>query len=69
MGKHSMILGSLTVLVLFTSFAVAQTAQPKHELDVPYVPTTEEAVKAMLKLADVNPRTSFTTWAVEMAVS
>jgi predicted RNA methylase len=54
MRKHSMILGSLTALVLFTSIAVAQTAQPKHEPDVPYVPTTEEAVKAMLKLADVK---------------
>jgi SAM-dependent methyltransferase len=42
------------VLVLFTSLAVAQTSQPKHQLDVPYVPTTEEAVKAMLKLADVK---------------
>jgi SAM-dependent methyltransferase len=30
------------------------TSQTKHEPDVPYVPTTEEAVKAMLKLADVK---------------
>jgi SAM-dependent methyltransferase len=45
---------SLAVLILFTSLAVAQTAQPKHEPDVPYVPTTGEAVKAMLKLADVK---------------
>jgi SAM-dependent methyltransferase len=45
-----------TALVLFTSLAVAQTTtQPKHEPDVPYVPTTDEAVKAMLKLADVKP--------------
>jgi SAM-dependent methyltransferase len=44
----------LAVLVFFTSLAVAQTAQPKHEPDVPYVPTTEEAVKEMLKLADVK---------------
>ena len=29
--------------------------EPKHDPDVPYVPTTEEAVKAMLKLADVKP--------------
>jgi SAM-dependent methyltransferase len=56
MRKHHTILcGSFAVLVLFTSLAVAQTAQPKHELDVPYVPTTNEAVKAMLKLADVKP--------------
>jgi SAM-dependent methyltransferase len=44
----------LAVLVLFTSLAVAQTAQLKHDPDVPYVPTTEEAVTAMLKLADVK---------------
>ena len=45
---------TFAVLVLFTSLAVAQTSQPKHQLDVPYVPTTAEAVKAMLKLADVK---------------
>src|SRR5215469_9951845 len=54
MRKHSVILGNLLALVLFASLTVAQTAQPKHEPDVPYVPTTEEAVKAMLKLADVK---------------
>ena len=45
---------SLALLVLFTSLTVAQTRQPKYQVDVPYVPTTEEAVKAMLKLADVK---------------
>ena len=55
MRKQNRILRrSFAVLVLFTSLAVAQTAQPKHEPDVPYVPTTEEAVKVMLKLADVK---------------
>jgi ribosomal protein L11 methylase PrmA len=55
MRKHkSNLCCSLAGLVLFTSLAAAQTAQPKHEPDVPYVPTTEEAVKAMLKLADVK---------------
>src|SRR5260370_3756535 len=54
MRKHHVILGSLPALVLFGSLTVAQTAQPKHEPDVTYVPTTEEAVKAMLKLADVK---------------
>ena len=29
-------------------------AQPKRDLDVPYVPTTPQAVTAMLKLADVK---------------
>jgi precorrin-6B methylase 2 len=33
----------------------AQTAQPRRVPDVPYVPTTDEAVKAMLVLADVKP--------------
>src|SRR5262249_16041281 len=39
--------GSVSVLA-------AQTAQPKRQPDVPYVPTTEEALKAMLKLANVK---------------
>jgi SAM-dependent methyltransferase len=46
---------SFALLFLFTSLAIAQTSRPKHQVDVPYVPTTEEAVKAMLKLADVKP--------------
>ena len=54
MRKHNVILGSLSALVLVASLTLAQTAQPKHAPDVPYVPTTEEAVKAMLKLADVK---------------
>src|SRR5262245_19314668 len=44
----------LAIAVLSITSAVAQTAQPKRQPDVPYVPTTEEAVKAMLKLADVK---------------
>ena len=54
MRFHKLTVCSLALLVLFTSLA-AQTSQPKHQLDVPYVPTTDEAVKAMLKLADVKP--------------
>jgi SAM-dependent methyltransferase len=54
MRFHKLTARSFAALVLFTSFAVAQTSQPQHKLDVPYVPTTEEAVKAMLKLADVK---------------
>jgi SAM-dependent methyltransferase len=52
---HKVTVCSFAVLVLFTSLAISQTRQPAHQLDVPYVPTTEEAVKAMLKLADVKP--------------
>ena len=40
---------ALSVLVL-----TAQTATPRREPDVPYVPTTEAAVQAMLKLGEVK---------------
>jgi SAM-dependent methyltransferase len=42
------------LLLLLASLAGAQSSQPKHDADVPYVPTTREAVNAMLKLADVK---------------
>jgi SAM-dependent methyltransferase len=45
---------SLGLLLLLTSLAGAQSRQPKRDADVPYVPTTYEAVKAMLKLAEVK---------------
>src|SRR5215472_12341103 len=41
------------VLVLGVSLAVAQSDR-KRQFDVPYVRTTGEAVRAMLKLADVK---------------
>src|SRR6476660_1202696 len=44
----------LCSLLAIMACASAQTAQPRREPDVPYVPTTEEAVQAMLKLADVK---------------
>jgi len=54
MRFHKIGVRSFAALVLFAAFSAAQTSQPKHQLDVPYVPTTEEAVTAMLKLADVK---------------
>src|SRR5947207_12307434 len=54
MRFHKLTVCSFAILFLFTCLAVAQTSQSQHKLDVPYVPTTEEAVKAMLKLADVK---------------
>ncbi len=45
-------LSCLLAGVLSASLAAAQNPPPK--LDVPYLPTTEEAVRAMLKLADVK---------------
>ena len=40
----------LALLIFSISLATAQTSKP----EVPYVPTTDEAVEAMLKLADVK---------------
>ncbi len=41
-------------IVLAAAVAAAQGVQPGRKPDVPYVPTTNEAVEAMLKLADVR---------------
>jgi SAM-dependent methyltransferase len=48
------LLCSLSVVVALSICSAAQTARPTRQPDVPYVPTTEAAVKAMLKLADVK---------------
>ena len=51
--KHS--LGLYAVLALLgAGMASAQSAAPRREPDVPYVPTTDKAVEAMLKLAGVT---------------
>src|SRR5215510_14696245 len=42
---------SFISFLLLAALASAQNAKPRREPDVPYVPTTEEAVQAMLKLA------------------
>jgi SAM-dependent methyltransferase len=44
----------IVVALLWVTVAAAQNAKPQREPDVPYVPTTEPAVEAMLKLADVK---------------
>lgn len=44
---------ALTALLSVTAL-VAQGTQPARQPDVPYVPTTDEAVQAMLKLAGVK---------------
>ena len=46
--------GVLAAVFLTVSLAVAQKAGPSREPDVPYIPTTETAVKAMLELAAVK---------------
>jgi SAM-dependent methyltransferase len=40
--------------IVSLAVAAAQTTQPSRLLDVPFLPTTEEAVKAMLQLANVK---------------
>jgi SAM-dependent methyltransferase len=42
------------VAVLSVATVAAQSAAPRRQPDVPYVPTTEAAVQTMLKLADVK---------------
>ena len=54
------------IVGLGVSLAAAQSER-KRQPDVPYVPTTEEAVRAMLKLADVL--TSSTILVVEASAS
>ena len=45
---------ALAGVILSISFAAAQSSQLNRQPEVPYVPTTDEAVQAMLKLADVK---------------
>jgi SAM-dependent methyltransferase len=45
---------SLILTTFFAMAAAAQNAQPRRSPDVPFVPTTEGAVDAMLRLAGVQ---------------
>ena len=53
LGK-SRVNAHLIAAVLSVATALAQSAAPKREPDVPYVPTTDAAVQAMLKLGEVK---------------
>ena len=44
----------IAVALLWATMAPAQSAAPRREPDVPFVPTTEPAVQAMMKLAGVT---------------
>jgi SAM-dependent methyltransferase len=44
----------LSVALLSVAIIAAQSTQPRRQPEVPYVPTTDEAVAAMLKLAKVT---------------
>jgi SAM-dependent methyltransferase len=54
MFRFSIVKAVLAALVLLACVAAAQTAVSQRLPDVPYLPTTEEAVHAMLKLASVK---------------
>jgi SAM-dependent methyltransferase len=47
-------ISSFAAAILSVAALAAQTTQPVHAPDVGFVPTTQEAVQAMLKLADVK---------------
>src|ERR1700680_842565 len=53
-SRYCMTCSRLAAVVFLVSIAAAQNSQPGRKPDVPYVPTTDEAVQAMLKLADVQ---------------
>jgi SAM-dependent methyltransferase len=52
--RKSRVNAHLMVAVLSVATVLAQSAAPRREPDVPYVPTTEAAVQAMLKLGEVK---------------
>jgi ubiquinone/menaquinone biosynthesis C-methylase UbiE len=45
---------AFSTLILAAQLATAQTGDARRAPDVPYLPTTDEAVQAMLKLAEVK---------------
>ena len=45
---------SVVAAAVLSITVAAQTPQPRRAPDVPYVPTTEEAVQEMLKLGGVK---------------
>ncbi len=52
--RRSFWCAGLVAAVLFAAVGTAQQNQPRRPPDVPFVPTTDEAVQAMLKLAGVK---------------
>jgi precorrin-6B methylase 2 len=44
----------ITALILSAAIVAGQTAQLRRESDVPFVPTTGDAIQSMLKLANVK---------------
>src|SRR3954468_14693981 len=54
MRLRKSMLYSCVASMLLAGLVAGQTAAPQRRPDVPYVPTTDEAVAAMLKLADIK---------------
>jgi SAM-dependent methyltransferase len=52
--RRSFLCAGYLSAILFTGLGSAQQNQPRHAPDVPFVPTTPEAVQAMLKLANIQ---------------
>ena len=52
--RKSLLISYSVVTVLSVATVAAQSAAPRRQPDVPYVPTTDAAVQTMLKLADVK---------------
>ena len=52
--RRSFLSFCVSAALLSSTAALAQNAKPRREPDVPYVPSTEPAVKEMLKLAGVK---------------
>ena len=52
--RRSFLCSYVVAAVLSVTVLTAQEAKPQRQPDVPFVPTTEAAVQAMLKLADVK---------------
>jgi SAM-dependent methyltransferase len=52
--RKSLLISYSVVAVLSVATVAAQSAAPRRQPDVPYVPTTDAAVQTMLKLADVK---------------
>ena len=53
-GKSRVNAHLMVAAILSVATVVAQNGAPRREPDVPYVPTTETAVQAMLKLGEVK---------------
>src|SRR3954462_6940343 len=54
MSVSKLVPSFLLLTVVGGAIAAGQSIEQRRKPDVPYVPTTDEAVQAMLKLADVK---------------